>query len=345
MKAESARFFAEKFSERWADRTKFHSSKFKMISDASCGFLEENFSCEEIKNAIWSCGSEKAPGPDGFTFKFFKRFWSIQKDDIVGCVRYFEAFGSLSRGCNSSFITLVAKTKDPLVLNDYRPIILIGSIYKIISKLLASRLKSVISECIDEVQTAFVANRYILEGPLIVNEICSWGKAKKKKILIFKADFNKAFDSLNWGYLDSTMSQKNFGSKWRMWTRGCLASTKASVIVNGRVTCEFPLQKGVRQGDPLSPFLFIMEMEDLNIAMKEAVEKGIFKGLSIPNVRPPMSHIFYADDVIFLGEWSKHNIDNLGRILRCFYVSSGLQVNFKKSKLVGSGVIDREVER
>lgn len=115
-------------------------------------------------------------------------------------VKHFEQWGRLSRGCNSSFITLAAKTKDPLVLGDYRPISLIGSLYKIIAKLLASRICVVIGECIDEVQTAFVEGRNILEGPLIVNELCSWGKKANKKILIFKADFNKAFDSVNWKF-------------------------------------------------------------------------------------------------------------------------------------------------
>lgn len=344
MKVEIARFFANKFSEKWPSRPKFQSSKFKTISDASRDFLEGLFSVDEIKKAIWSCGSDKAPGPDGFSFKFLKRFWSLLKEDIVGCIRHFETFGTISRGCNASFITLVAKTKDPLILGDYRPISLIGSIYKIISKLLASRLKLVIGECIDEVQSAFVADRYILEGPLIVNEVCSWGKAKKKKLLIFKADFNKAFDSLNWGFLDSLMMQMNFGDKWRKWINGCLTSTRASVIVNGSPTCEFSLQKGVRQGDPLSPFLFIIAMEGLNIAMKEAIDNGIFRGIQIANEGSVLSHLFYADDALFLGEWSKDNIDNLARILRCFYVSSGLQVNFNKSKVVGIGVNDREVE-
>lgn len=344
MKAETAKFFSEKFREGWVSRPNFQSNKFKKIFDDSRVLLEGRFTLVEIKDAVWSCGSEKAPGPDGFTFKFLKRFWLLLKEDIVSWVRHFEEFGSISRGCNSSFITLVAKVKDPLVLKDYRPISLIGSIYKIISKLLASRLKKVIGECIDEVQTAFVADRYILEGPLIVNEVCSWGKAKKKKLLIFKADFNKAFDSLNWGYLDSMLLQMNFGEKWRWWIKGCLASAKASVIVKGSPTGEFPLQKGVRQGDPLSPFLFIIAMEGLNIAMKEAVDKGIFRGVSIPNGDKILSHLFYADDALFLGDWSKYNIDNLARILRCFFVSSGLQVNFSKSKVVGIGVDDREVK-
>ncbi|KAL6554936.1 hypothetical protein OROGR_006194 [Orobanche gracilis] len=119
---------------------------------------------------------------------------------------------------------------------------------------------------------------------------------------------------------------------------------RASVLVNGSPTREFSLQKGVRQGDPLSSFLFIIAMEGLNLVMKEAVAKGVFKGVAIPGSNTTLSHLFYADDALFLGEWSKGNIKNLSRILKYFYASSGLKVNFNKSKVYGIGVSDREVE-
>ena len=97
---------------------------------------------------------------------------------------------------------------------------------------------------------------------------------------MFKADFNKAFDYVNWAYLDSFMEQMKFGTKWRNWIKGCLESGKASVIINGSPTTEFYMTKGVRQGDPLSPFLFIIAMEGLNMAMKTAVEKGVYEGIN-----------------------------------------------------------------
>ena len=136
------------------------------------------------------------------------------QDDVMRCVRHFEEVGSLSRGSNSSFITLLPKVKDPLNLVDYRPISLIGCIYKIIAKALASRLKKVIGSVIDEIQTAFVEGRNILDGPLIINELCSWAKKFKQKTFLFKVDFDKAFDSISWDYLVSIMEQMGFGHKW-----------------------------------------------------------------------------------------------------------------------------------
>ena len=129
-----------------------------------------------------------------------------------------------------------------------------------------------------------------------------------------------------------------FGNKWRSWIRGCLESSRASVIVNGSPSKEFNVPKGVRQGDPLSPFLFIIAMEGLNVAMKAAQDKGLYKGVSIPNCDHTLSHLFYADDTLFFGDWSKENIRNLARILRCFHLASGLKVNFTKSKVFGIGV-------
>jgi len=336
-------FFSAKYKEKWKARPAFKSDGFRQISSSDQEFLELPISLGEIKSAIWACGNDKSPGPDGFSFKFMKRHWVILKQDILAFVKHFEQWGRFSDGCNSSSISLVAKVKDPLNLGDYRPISLIGSMYKIVAKILALRVKRVLGSCIGEVQSAYIEGRSILEGPLIVNELCSWTKSKGRKLLVFKADFNKAFDTVNWNFLDSMMEQMNFGVKWRSWIRGCLMSAKASVLVNGSPTKEFSMERGVRQGDPLSPFLFIIAMEGLNVAMTEATDNGIFHGVPFPNSELRLSHLFYADDALFVGEWSRLNIQNLARILRCFHVASGLSVNFKKSKVFGIGALPAEV--
>ncbi|KAI3750395.1 hypothetical protein L2E82_21030 [Cichorium intybus] len=338
-------FFEDKFREPSANRPKFVNSNLRSITPQSAQELEALISVEEIKTAVWACGSDRAPGPDGYTFKFIKMFWDTIKADVVRFVRYFEEFGNLAVGCNSSFITLVPKTKDPNSLSDYRPISLIGCMYKIIAKILALRLKRVMNDIIGEVQTAYIEGRNILDGPLVTNEICSWAKKVKKKILLFKVDFDKAFDSINWEYLNSVLVQMGFGNKWCRWINGCLRSSRASVLVNGAPTKEFEITRGVRQGDPLSPFLFIIAMEGLNAALLSAREHDIFNGVKLPNNGPSVSHLFYADDALFIGEWSRSNVKNLARILRCFHAASGLKVNFSKSKVFGVGVSTNELNQ
>lgn len=189
----------------------------------------------------------------------------------------------------------------------------------------------------NEVQSAYIEGRNILDGLLIMNEVFSWAKRSNKKIFMLKVDFEKSFDSINWYYLDSIMEQMNFGGKWRWWIREYLSSSRTSVLVNESPTDEFSILKGVHQGDPLFPFLFIIVTKGLNQTIKNAREIGLIAGLKLPVNGPNLSHLFYADDAIFVGDWNRSNIKNLSAILKYFHTSSGLKVNFLKSRLFDVG--------
>nr|GEX56985.1 hypothetical protein [Tanacetum cinerariifolium] len=195
------------------------------------------------------CG-DKAPGPDGFTFKFIKNHWDLLVDD-------------------------------PNVIGDFIPISLIGCQYKILAKVLANRLAQMISLVVSEVQMRFTKGHQITDGPLIVEEILSWAKKQKKRFLFFKVDFEKTFDTLSWSFLDSIMSQMGFSSKWRNWIKACLNWAYASVLINGSSSKEFKVKRGFRQGDPLSLFLFILAVKALNVILVEAKNKNKFHGLPI----------------------------------------------------------------
>ncbi|GJW80836.1 RNA-directed DNA polymerase, eukaryota [Tanacetum coccineum] len=242
--------------------------------------LERVFVKEEIKEAVWDCGLDKSPGPDGFTFGFYRRFWNLIEGDVVEAVNHFFNNGFRHSGGNSSFIALIPKFQGAKMVKDYRPISLIGSLYKIITKLLANRLVTVIDGLVMKSQFGFIANRQILDGPFILNEIIHWCKAKKKQTLIFKVDFEKAFDSVRWDFLDDVLKNLGFGSRWRDWIQSCLNSSKGSILVNGSPTSEFQYFKGLKQGDPLSPFLFILVMESLHLSFQKVVNAGLYKGVS-----------------------------------------------------------------
>lgn len=201
-------------AEPHKSRPKFISPKFEKLPPQVAKHLEDPFSLDEIKAAIRACGSEKAPGPDGFLFSFLKQHWEVIGGDFYLAVKHFEASGHIDKGCNSSFITLIPKVQDPITINDFCPISLIGCLYKTISKVLDERLKKVVHLVVSDTQTAYIKNRHILDGPLILNEIISRIKKNKRKAFTFKVDFKKAFDSLSWGYLDSVLQQMHFGSKW-----------------------------------------------------------------------------------------------------------------------------------
>ncbi|GJZ21378.1 RNA-directed DNA polymerase, eukaryota [Tanacetum coccineum] len=235
--------------------------------------LECMVSKEEVKRAVWDCGTDKSPGPDGFTFGFYRHFWSTIEND----------------------------NPDANMVKDFRPISLIGSIYKIIAKILTNRLVGVLGDIVNEVQSAFISERQILDGPFILNEIMQWCRRRKKQSLIFKVDFEKAYDSVRWDFLDDILVKFGFGIKWRGWIQNCLNSSKGSILVNGSPTEEFQFYKGLKQGDPLSPFLFILVMESLHISFQRVVDVGMFTGIKLSSSLN-ISHLFYADDAIFLGQ-------------------------------------------
>lgn len=220
--------------------------------------------------------------------------------------------------CNSNFIALIPKIIDANMVKDFRPISLIGSLYKIIAKVLANRLVGVLSDLINEVQSAFVADKQILDGPFILNEVLQWCRKKKKHTLIFKVDFEKAYDSVRWDFLDDVLDKFGFGAKWSTWIQSCLKSSRGSILINGSPTEEFQFFRGLKQGDPLSPFLFILVMESLNISFQRVVNAGLFNGINISST-VNLSHLFYADDAIFIGQWNELNIDTLVASVGMFF--------------------------
>nr|GEV42054.1 cysteine-rich receptor-like protein kinase [Tanacetum cinerariifolium] len=159
--------------------------------------VEYEVSRDEIKRVVWDCGTDKSPGPDRFTFGFYRHYWSFLDKDVEQAVRYFFHHGTFSKA---------------------------GSLYKIIAKILANRLMDVLRDNVNEVQSDFVANKQILDGPFILNELYHWCKKKKKQTMIFKVDFEKAYDSVRWDYLDEVLKNFGFGDRWRRWIQSCLIS-------------------------------------------------------------------------------------------------------------------------
>ncbi|XP_071692041.1 uncharacterized protein [Rutidosis leptorrhynchoides] len=257
------------------------SKHLKSLPAVLANELEKPFSEAEVKSAVWGCGDDKASGPDGFSFCFIKHFWELIKQEVMAFVTNFHSTGFIPKGCNSSFFTMIPKVENPLYVKDFLPISLIGVQYKILAKLLANRLSLVIENVISREQSAFIKGHQILDGPLIINEVLGWCKRKRKKAMLLKVDFEKAFDSISWDFLCTMLDSLGFGRRWTLWIKGCLRSSFASVLINGCRTEEFNIERGLRQGDPLSAFLFIICMEGLHVAILDAIDHNLFKGLIV----------------------------------------------------------------
>ena len=233
-----------------------------------------------------------------------------------------------------TWVTLIPKQKIAEEVKDYRPISMVGSVYKIIAKVLSRRLRAVLPKLIGETQTAFVGGRQILDGALIANEAVNWLKKKKKQGTLLKLDFEKAYDTISWESLDMVLTEMGFGIKWRKWIASCITTSRISIIFNGCPCKPFRMGRGLRQGDPLSPFLFVLVTEVLNRVLIRAAEVGLFKGLQIGSHRETLTHLQFADDTLLFCEANEIYLQNLKKVLLSFQAFSGLAVNYSKSSLL-----------
>jgi len=185
----------------------------------------------------------------------------------------------------------------------------------------------------------FIKDRQILDGMLIANELVDDAKCNNKELLMFKVDFEKVYDSMDWRYLDEVMAKMNFLRLWRSLIMECLTTATASVLVNGCLTDEFHFERGLRQGDPLSPFLFLLAAEDLNVMMSMVVTNGLYTSYNVGAQEPvSMSHLQFADETLLIGVKSWANVRAMKAILLLFEVVSRLKVNFHKSMLFGVNI-------
>jgi hypothetical protein len=293
---------------------------------------------EEIEEVVKGCDGNKSPGPDGFNFAFIKKCWELLKGEIRVMFDQFHGNSSLPKGFLSYFVALIPKVNSPFGLGDYRPISLLGCLYKLVAKVLAARMAKVMNCIVSTNQSAFIKGRNLVDGVMVVNEVVELAKKAGIDCLIFKVDFEKAYDSVDWSFLEYMLHQFGFCPKWIGWIKACVFGGSLSVLVNGSPTNEINIQRGLKQGDPLAPFLFLLVAEGLGGAMNRAVEVGLFKGFAIRNSGLVISHLQYADDTLCIGEASVDNLWALKAVLRGFELASGLKVNFWKSCLLGVNV-------
>jgi len=221
-------------------------------------------------------------------------------------------------------------------MKDWRPIALCNVVYKIVAKVLANRLKQVLDKCISINQSTFVLGRFILDNTMVAIEIVHYMKAKakgKSGDVALKLDISKAYDRLDWDYLRDIMIQMGFSSRWVSWIMLCVETVDYSILVNGSSVGPIVPDRGLRQGDPLSPYLFIICVEGLSSLIREAERRNDIIGTMICIDAPINSHILFADDCFLFFRACEREAICMKNILATYEEALGQTVNLQKSEL------------
>lgn len=332
-------------------------SDFSTVAETITGRISEEMNdqlcripeLEEIKEAAFSIHSDKAPGSDGFSASFYQSFWSCLGPDIYREIRSFFTTGSLNPHLNETHVCLIPKTEAPKTAVEYRPIALCNVRYKIIAKILTHRLQQLLPQLISKHQTAFVPGRAISDNILITHETLHYLKtsgAKKRCSMVIKTDMSKAYDRIEWRFLEEVLRRLGFREVWINWVMECVTTVTYSFLINGAPQGKVTPSRGLRQGDPLSPYLFILCTEVLSGLCLNAQQNGRLRGLQVAQRSPYVNHLLFADDTMIFCKTNERNCRELRDILRRYELSSGQCINQSKSTITFSAktpeiIIDR----
>jgi hypothetical protein len=318
----------------------------KKVMGAMNEFLDRPFTAEEVERALFQMSPHKAPGPNGFRAGFFQKHWALVKDSVVEAVLGFLNGGAMSEEVNKTVLVLIPKVANPQELTQFRPISLCNVLYKICSKSVANRLRLFLDDIISEEQSAFVPGRLITDNVLIAYECIHYLRKKKGKsgACAVKLDMAKAYDRVEWGYLRAVMEALGFSDRWGELVMRCVTSISFSVRVNGIFSPTFLLSRGIRQGDPMSLYLFLLCAEGLTSLLKTRGPVFLSRGIRVGVHALWISHLLFADDSIVFIQANQRSVDRLADILETYHQGSGQLVNTQKSVVFFSANCDQEVE-
>jgi Reverse transcriptase (RNA-dependent DNA polymerase) len=287
----------------------------------------------EIRETIFQLHPEKAPGPDGLTARFVQRNWETLTPDICRIMQKAFATSTAPEEWAGCHIMLIPKIAQPNAPKDYKPISIGNILYWLLAKIITNRLQPLMQTVISKAQTAFIRGRSIRDSTILMQEVLhSFGsRAYKEKAFVLKADITKAFNTLEWSFIKHALAEINIPQKLSRLIMSCLSFSKITILINGKGGGFFKPTRGLRQGCPLSPYLFIISMEFLSKWIDRTLLEGKIKGIRVTPQAPTLTHSIYADDLIVFAQATVQEVAYLQDVLHSFGECSGLRINPSKS--------------
>jgi hypothetical protein len=253
--------------------------------------------------------------------ELYLHYFDLMAQDLLEAIEDSRIRGLVNKQLNNTFIVLIPKQNHPRQFSDYRPISLCNLSYKIITKIIANRIRPLLSRALAEEQLGFLKGRQILDAIGTAQECLHSIKTKNLPAILLKLDLKQAFDCVNWNFLHLILLQCGFGAATTNWMMGCITTASLAVLINGEATKAFHSERGLRQGCPLSPLLFILVLECLSILLKRSKLDGNLTGIRASRLTQIL-HLLFVDDVIImtsdsLSEWTEiYNVLNVSALLQ-----------------------------
>ena len=306
----------------------FFSKRDNRLNDEQQKVCEGDLTKKECLEALNDMEADKSPGTDGLPAEFYKFFWNDISDTLIKALNYGYEVGQLSVTQRRGVIKLLPK-KDtiPHFIKNWRPISLLNCDYKIATKAIANRIKKVIPNVINQDQTGFIKGRFIGENIRLIDSLIKYSVDRNIPGLLLFLDFEKAFDTLEWHFIRKALQHFGFGQSLINWVNVFYSSAESCVLNNGWASNLFRLSRGVRQGCPLSPYLFIISAEVLANAIRE---NPSVKGITVNKTEIKLSQ--YADDTTLTLDGSERSFQEALRMLEFFEKASGLRLNHQKTE-------------
>ncbi|KAL2927668.1 LINE-1 retrotransposable element ORF2 protein [Bienertia sinuspersici] len=300
--------------------------------------MTQPFTRSEVKKAIFSIHGNKSLRLDGFRTHFYKHNWELIGEEVTTAILDFFNSGKLLKEINNTFLVLIPKVSKPQDVSEFRPIACCNTIYKGITKLLCIRLKEVLPDLISENQGAFVHGRYIVHNIMVCQDIVRrYGRKNNSPSCMIKLDLRKAYDTVDWKFIEEMLQELNFPNVFTEWVMECISTPSFSLVLNGSSYGYFKSCRGLRQGDPLSPLLFVLGMEYLSKTLNMLNDDPEFK--QHPRCKGiQLTHMCFADDLIMCYRGEKKLVDKILQAFNIFSRTSGLQANNSKTELFTSGM-------